>query len=186
MRKLKLQMNITIDGFVGRENGELDWMLTETDEKQIQYLKSITKNTDTILLGRNMAETAILHWQEIAESSVENSETEFAKFFTETQKIIFSKTLKNSDAKNTTIENGALNEAIRKLKNKSGSDMIVYGGARFVSSLLAENLIDELNLFVHPVSLGKGLSIFNAESKLKLTKSEFYNNGIVLHQYELK
>lgn len=186
MRKLKLQMNITIDGFVGGKNGELDWMLTESDAKQIDYLKSITENVDTILLGRNMAETSIPYWQKIAENENNDSKTEFAKFFTKSQKIVFSKTLKNIEGKNVIIEKNNFTEAILKLKNKSGKDLIVYGGAQFVSSLIPENLIDEFNLFVHPISLGKGLPIFSNKSKFKLTKSECYSNGIVLHKYELK
>ncbi|KAF2516467.1 dihydrofolate reductase family protein [Flavobacterium foetidum] len=183
MRKLKLQMNITIDGFVGGENGELDWMLQETDTKHIEYLNSITENTDMILLGRNMAQISIPHWQKASENTSENSETDFAKFFTETLKVVFSKTLKNIEGKNTVLENGNLKHAVEQLKTQSGLDIMVYGGAQFVSSLISENLIDELNLFVHPVSLGKGLPIFKSESKYKLAKAAFYSNGIVLHKY---
>lgn len=185
MRKLKLQINITIDGFVARENGELDWMLPESDPKHLEYLKSITASTDTILLGKNMALESIAYWQKTAESDNSNPENEFAKFFTDTPKIVFSKSLKSIEGKNVALENGCLDEAIHKLKIKSGNDLIVYGGAQFVSSLLTENLIDELNLFVHPVSLGKGLPIFNSTNNLNLSKSETYANGIVLHQYEI-
>ncbi|WP_164515271.1 dihydrofolate reductase family protein [Flavobacterium ustbae] len=185
MRKIKLQINITIDGFVGGENGELDWMLTESDQKQIDYLNGITENVDTILLGRKMALESIPHWQKVAESASKNQETDFAQFFTETQKIVFSKNLQHIDGKNVVLENGNLKDAIQKIKDKPGADVIVYGGANFVSSLLKENLLDELNLFVHPVSIGKGLSIFNEKTKLKLIRSEFYTNGIVLNKYEI-
>ena len=185
MRKIKLQINITIDGFVGGENGELDWMLTESDQKQIDYLNGITENVDTILLGRKMALESIPHWQKMAENDKKNQETDFAQFFTETQKIVFSKNLQHIDGKNVVLENGNLKDVIQKIKAKPGADIIVYGGANFVSSLLKENLLDELNLFVHPVSIGKGLSIFNEKTKLKLIRSEFYTNGIVLNKYEI-
>ena len=59
-----------------------------------------------------------------------------------------------------------------------------YRGARFVSSLIEQNLIDELHLFIHPVAIGNGLTIFNKKYKFELVKSETYNNGIVLHLYK--
>ena len=183
MRKLKLQMNITIDGFVGDSEGKLDWMLPEVDEKQIQYLNALTSHVDTILLGRKMASESIPHWKNVSTSGKNDPETEYAKFFTDTRKIVFSKTLQDFSG-NTLVENGDLEESIKQLKEKSGNEIIVYGGATFVASLITHNLIDELNLFVHPVSLAKGLSIFNSVSKFKLIESCLYSNGIILTKYQ--
>ena len=75
-----------------------------------------------------------------------------------------------------------------KIKDKVGGDIIVYGGSSFVSSLIKEQLIDELHLFVNPVILGKGMPIFQdlADKQpcvLELTKS--FDCGIVLHKYKL-
>jgi dihydrofolate reductase len=183
MRKLKLPMNITIDGFVSDSDGKLDWMLLEVDEKQINYLRSLTSTVDTILLGRKMAGESIPHWKKIAISGRSDPETEYAKFFTATRKIVFSKTPHDFE-ENTSVENGDLEESIKELKNQSGKEIIVYGGAAFVASLIGQNLIDELNLFVHPVSLGRGLPIFNENSKFKLIESQPYSNGVVLNKYQ--
>ena len=185
MRKLKLQINMTLDGFVGDSKGELNWMLPEVDEKQIQYLHELTNSIDTIILGRVMATEGIPYWESVAKSKSKNEEVAYANLFVKTRKIIFSKTLKSFEGENTSIENGNLKKAITQLKAESGKDIMVYGGARFVLSLIEQNLIDELHLFIHPVAIGNGLPIFGKKSKFELVKSEAYNNGIVLHLYKL-
>lgn len=74
-----------------------------------------------------------------------------------------------------------------RLKNQSGKDILVYGGANFVSSLIRENLIDEYNLFVNPVVIGKGMKIFNHLNQnlnLKLVESRAFDSGIVMFRYQ--
>jgi len=181
---LKLQMNLTIDGFVGTLDHKMDGMSSEVDDRQIKYLQGLNTNVDAIIMGRQMATESIPHWENLAASGDENPEIEFARFFRETQKIIFSKTLKSFEGENISVENRPLREALSQLKTNIKNDIIVYGGARFVSSLIEENLIDQLNLFIHPVSFGKGLTIFNGKSQFELMKAESYSNGIILHQYK--
>lgn len=183
MRTLKLQMNMTIDGYVGDPDGQLDWMLQEVDEKHLNYLQALTQDTDTILLGRKMAAESVPYWENVVKNETSSAAFEYASFFVKTPKIIFSKTLQNFEGENILIESGNLVEAVTLLKSKQGKDIIVYGGASFVSSLIGHRLVDELNLFVHPIALGSGLAIFNDGSKYKLNKSENYSNGIILNQY---
>jgi dihydrofolate reductase len=98
--------------------------------------------------------------------------------------------LDKSNWDNTKIAKGDLVEEITRLKKKSsggkGQDIIVYGGASFVSSLIKNNLIDEYHLFINPVAIGKGISIFTNRLNLKLFKSIPFNNGEVLNYYEPK
>jgi dihydrofolate reductase len=185
MNKLLLQINISLDGFVGDSDGKLEWMIPETDQRQVEFLKGLTNRAGVIILGRKMAIESIPHWEKIAKNQEQNQEVEFAKFFTKTVKVVFSKTIKTLAGENTIVENGSIRESVEKLKAKSKKDIIVYGGASFVASLIEHKLIDELNLFVHPVSLGRGLPIFNKEQKFKILKSECYDNGIVLNQYKI-
>lgn len=186
MRKLKLQMNITLDGFVGDSKGKLDWMLPEVDKKQIKQLHNLTQKTGTIIMGRIMATEAIPHWENVALSKTKDEEVVYANFFVNTPKIIFSKTLKKIDGHNISIEKSSLKKRIIELKAEKGKDIIAYGGAKFVSSLIEHKLIDELYLFVHPVAIGNGLPIFNKKSDFELIKSESYSNGIVLNKLSLK
>lgn len=183
MRKLILQMNITIDGYVSGLHGELDWMVPETDQRQIDYLDGLTSRVGTIVLGAKMAEESVPYWQEIAGKGDESQEVQYARFFVATPKLVFSKSLRNLEGQNLSIKNGDLKEEINSLKRESGKDIIVYGGARFVAALIDNELIDELNLFIHPVVLGNGLSIFNNMRTFNLAMSERYDNGIILTKY---
>ncbi len=98
-------------------------------------------------------------------------------------KIVFSKTQKTIAGKNVTVENGDLVTAVNALKAKPGKNIIVYGGAGFVSSLIEHNLIDELNLFTNPIAIKDGMRIFNKRQPLQLTGSTAYKNGIVVNKY---
>jgi dihydrofolate reductase len=184
MRKLKLQMQMSVDGFVAGPEGQLDWMCQEMDILQLQLLKELTESMDTILLGRKMTEGFITYWENVVNNQPESPEYPYAKIFVDTPKIVFSKTIKTINGKNVTVENGDLVEAVNKLKNQQGKDIIVYGGANFVSELIKNSLIDELNLFINPAAIGNGLKIFNGSVKLKLIKSVAYSNGIVVNQYK--
>lgn len=106
---------------------------------------------------------------------------------TDTTKIVFSKTLEKSEWDNTAIGKGDIEEEIQQLKNKPGKDIIVYGGANFVSNLLKQGLIDEYHFFINPAVLGNGMTIFKEiEQKLnlKLVKAKSFVCGIVVLCYQ--
>lgn len=181
MRKLKLQMQITLDGFVAGPNGELDWMSFSTDEKSAKRINELTDSSDTILMGRKMTDGFINYWSKAAEKP-ESEEYTFAKKMIDIPKVVFSKTVTESKWINTTVVNGDLADEIEKLKKQDGKDIIVYGGANFVRSLIKNNLIDEYHLFVNPVAIGKGMSIFNdltEKRNLELIKIDSFPSGEV-------
>ncbi|MBB3839799.1 dihydrofolate reductase [Runella defluvii] len=188
MKKLKLQMQMTLDGFVAGPNGEMDWMTFAWTEDLINYVTELTNSFDTIVLGRNLAEGFIPHWKSVAEN-VDSPEVEVGKIFTTTPKVVFSKTLTSSSWENTVVTNGELAEELNQLKQQEGKDIIAYGGGKFVSSLLKENLIDELHLFVNPVAIGNGMPIFgDLTSKLpfELVTAKPFECGIVVMNYRKK
>ncbi|MEP6713216.1 MAG: dihydrofolate reductase family protein, partial [Ferruginibacter sp.] len=108
----------------------------------------------------------------------------FAQKMVDIPKIVFSKTITTIAGKNTRVENGDLVTVVNNLKNKSGKDILVYGGANFVASLIKNNLIDEFNLIVNPTAIGNGLKIFTDTTKLKLTNSKPFGSGEVFLQYK--
>jgi len=189
MRKVKLQMQISIDGFVAGPKGEMDWMVWQWDDVLKKYVTELTEPVDCILLGRVLAQAFIPTWA----SRAANPDTadQFAEKMNDTPKIVFSKTLKDADTvggewSNTKLAKGNIVEEIAKLKNQQGKDIIVYGGGNFVSNLIHYNLIDEYHLFINPVILGSGMSIFNKISgrlKLKLIKTTISSSGIVILYY---
>lgn len=184
MRKLKLQMQMSVDGFVAGPKGQLDWMSPEMDPKQLQFLQELTESMDTILLGRKMANGFTAYWENVVNTQADSPEYPYAKIFVDTPKIVFSKTIKTVDGKNAVVENDDLVESVNKLKTQEGKDIIVYGGANFVSELIKNNLIDELNLFINPTAIGNGLKIFNDRFKFRLVNSTSYASGIVVNQYK--
>lgn len=187
MRKLKLQMQMSVDGFVGGPNGELDFMTWDWDESLKKYVGNLTESFDTILLGRKMTDGFISHWTNIVNNHPDSPEYPSAKIFVDTPKVVFSKTLNKSNWTNTRLTKGDIVDEINRLKKEEGKDIIVYGGANFASSLVENNLIDEYYLFVNPAVIGKGLSIFhqtNGKKSLKLVESKFFDCGIVLHHYQ--
>lgn len=198
MRKLKLQMFMSIDGFVAslddeklKDDAEPEKPSEENDvdPKLEAYLISTIETSSTILLGRKMTDGFITYWEDIADNQQDNPEHELAKLLVATPKVIFSKTLKESTWDNATLATGDLIEEVNKLKAQSGKDIIVYGGGGFVSSLIAANLIDEYHLFINPHVLGRGMPIFNKLTRqfdLKLKSTDTFNPDIVLLVYEPK
>ena len=186
MRKLKLQMQTTIDGFVARPNGELDWMMFDWDDELKKYVNELIDSSDTILMGRKMTDEFVNYWTKAVENP-ENPEYTFAKKMLDTPKIVFTKTLDHSSWANTVLAKGDITEEVNHLKNQTGKDILVYGGAGFVSSLIKENLIDEYNFFINPTAIGHGMTIFgkleDKSSSLKLNRSQSYNCGIVVNVY---
>ncbi len=188
MRKLKLQVQISIDGYIAGNNGEMDWMVWEWDDEIKNVVKEITESVDCIVMGRNLATGFIPYWEKVA-SNHNDQQYQFGKKMHDTPKVVFTKTLDQSDWKNTVLANGDLVEEVINLKQQEGNDIIVYGGATFVSSLIKAGLIDEFHLFVNPAALGNGLSIFseleNAQS-FTLKKAMAFECGIALLQYKKK
>ncbi len=179
MRKLKLQVQMTVDGFIAGPNGEMDWTLVNWDNEIKKYVGSITDSVDCIILGRKLAQGFIPHW-------AAHPDEEGADIFNNTPKVVFTKTLASSEWDNTVLAKGDLVDEITKLKSQNGKDMIAYGGGTFGSSLIKANLIDEFHLFINPVALGSGMTIFKGlESKLNLTlnKSLAFPCGIVVLCY---
>src|SRR5580765_1602779 len=131
MRKLKLQVQMSIDGYVGGPNGELDWMTWTWDDKLKDYVNELTDSVDTILLGRKMTEGFISHWTNIMKNQPDDPSYPFAKKMVDKPKVVFTKILHESSWENTTLAKGDLTEEIHALKHKNGKDIIVYGGATF-------------------------------------------------------
>lgn len=187
MRKLKLQLQITVDGFISGQNGEMDWMCFPWSEDIICYVREITEPVDTIILGRKLAEGFIPHWENVVKNP-SDPEFEGGVKYTTTPKIVFTKTIEKSNWNNTEIANGELVEEITELKNKNGQDIIVYGGGTFVTSLINAGLIDEFHLFINPTAIGNGMTIFSGLDKnlnLKVKNVQQFDCGITLTCYEL-
>ena len=186
MRKVKLQMQMTINGYVAQPNGENDWMTWNPDDEFIEFLNSLLDTSDTLLLGRKTAEGIIKFWEDTA---AENLTHPFAKKIAALPKIVFTKTLDKSIWNNTTLAKGNLAEEIANLKKQSGKDILVFGGAGFVSSLIKEGLIDEYHLIINPTAISNGMTIFNLLDRIQKfspMESKLYSGGKTVLSFKPK
>lgn len=175
-------MQLSIDGYVAGPNGEMDWMVWNWDDKLAQYVQELTEPVDTILLGRVLAQGFIPHWAKAAQETAEA----FAEKMHKTHKVVFTKTLESHDWEHSSLATGKLVEEVANLKKQPGGDIIVYGGASFVSNLIKHGLIDEYHFFINPTMLGAGMPIFkNLEAKqaMKLLHAHAFECGIVVACY---
>jgi dihydrofolate reductase len=188
VRKLHLQVQMSVDGFVSTgPDDEQKWVTWAWAEIR-PYVLGLLDATDTILIGRKLAVDYIPYWQEV-NTKPDDPMYEVAQRIVRAKKVVFTKTLDKSEWDKTELTKGDLADEIKKLKNQSGKDMIVYGGSSFVSAIIKEGLVDEFHLFLNPVALGHGGAIFDQLEDfqpLKLKKSIVYDCGIVLMNYELK
>ncbi|MDB5282536.1 MAG: Dihydrofolate reductase [Bacteroidota bacterium] len=99
------------------------------------------------------------------------------------RKIVFSRTQTTMKGRNLEVQNGDLATIVNALKKEPGKDILVYGCANFVSSLISQNLIDEYFIILNPVAIGEGLSIFKEKKMLKLESSIAFKNGKILIKY---
>jgi len=186
MRKLKLQMQVSIDGFVAGPNGEMDWMEWNWGDDINAYVGAITEPISTIIIGRKLAEGFIPYWKDAAEK---DEPIKGAMKLNATPKVVFTKTLDNNPWENTTLANDPLEEEIAKLKAEEGGDIIAYGGGTFVSALIKAGLIDEYYLLVNPTIIGKGMPIFGEvteKKSLTLVGAKAFECGITALHYEKK
>lgn len=186
MRKIKLQMQLSLDGFVSGAQGEMDWLIADWDEVLRNYVTCLTNSADTFLLGRATGEGMAVYWPTVPGNPESKEEEKWmAEKLNRSAKIVFSKTVTHINWTNVRVANDIVEE-VRELKKEPGKDIIIYGGAGIVSSFIRENLIDEYHLFINPVIIGKGKTIFNnvkETTNLKLIKTIQSVTGIVVLQY---
>jgi dihydrofolate reductase len=137
LRKLRLQVQMSIDGCIAGSNGEMDWMVGPSDYELLKYVTKITDSVDTILLGRKMTDVFISYWLDRM-NKPDDPWNAFAKRMIEIQKVVFTKIPNKSEWINTDIATGDLLEEVIKIKGQNGRDIVVYGGASFDSSLINE------------------------------------------------
>lgn len=166
MKKIKLNVAVSLDGLIEGPNGEYDWCFTDQDYGMTEFLDSI----DTILFGRKSYELLI---------------KDFSDYYPDKTKYVFSRTILNFP--NATVISDNIVERIYQIKNQPGKDIFLFGGADIVRQLMDADLIDEMHLSVHPVVLGKGKPLFsglNERKALKLSDSIKYSSGLVQLVYK--
>ena len=180
MRNIIVSNFVSLDGFMGGSNGEIDWFVA--GEEFFNYTKALLGQVDTILFGRVTYEGMARYWP-----NATDADPFMADKMNNTAKVVFSKTLDKVEWNNTQLVKSDIGAAVSKLKGQPGKDIVIYGSSSIVSVLSQCGLIDEYHLVVVPVVLGSGRPLFEGISqsiKLKLLRSETYKNGVVFLAYE--
>jgi dihydrofolate reductase len=173
---------VSLDGFVEGPTRNLDWVIV--DEELHSFINDQQNQIDTYLFGRRMYE--VMTYWDTAEADPSNPEyvLEFARIWKRVAKIVYSKTLDRVQG-NARLSRGNIVEEIAQLKAQPGKDMSV-GGATIAAALIQLGLIDEYQLFIHPVVLGSGTPMFQAADspiKLQLIETRTFHSGVVLLRY---
>ncbi|MEW6195560.1 MAG: dihydrofolate reductase family protein [Bacteroidota bacterium] len=183
MRKIIAAINMTLDGFCDHTAGI-------ADDEIHQHYNELLNNADTILFGRITYQLMENYWPSVVKNPTGNKPMdEFAVLIDNISKIVFSRTLKNVDWKDTKLKKGAIKEEVLELKQSrnGGRKNILVGSPSLIAALTQLELIDEYQLCVHPIILGSGLPLFkNVKDRvnLKLLKTKTFDCGAVTLYYE--
>ena len=179
MRKLIAAINMTLDGSCDHTAGI-------PDDEIHQHYTDLLSNADSILYGR-ITYQLMEYWRTLLENpSDEKSMNDFAIAIDKIPKIVFSHTLKNVEWESAKLANRDIEEEVLELKQQSGKDILV-GSRSLIIQLMKLNLLDELQLCIHPVIEGTGLPLFeNIKDRtlLKLIKTKSFSGGAVTLYYE--
>jgi dihydrofolate reductase len=176
VRKLFLQLHVSVDGYFEGPNQELDWFVV--DDEFFAYVEEMLGSIDGILLGRTTYEHFAAHWPNStqAEASAMNS----------LPKFVVSTTLTDAAWSNTTIIADDVPNAVARMKQEPGKDLAIIGSSRLAATLASHGLIDEYRFFVVPVLLGRGkraLEGLTERLELTLRESRVSSSGLVVQYY---
>jgi len=183
MRKLVVFNMVSLDGFFVDRKGDMSWA-HKNDPEWNAFVNQNASGNGVLVFGRVTYELMAGYWP--TPMALENSPV-VAKGMNDMPKIVFSRTLDNTSWSNTKLVKGELAEEMRKLKKEPGPDMVILGSGSLVSQLAQQNLIDEYQIALSPIVLGKGRTMFEGVKEklnLKLTKSRTFGNGIVFACYQ--
>lgn len=211
MRKLILKMQISIDGFVGGPNGEVDWIFKSLDAGATDWVVRSLWQAGVHIMGRRTFFDMAAYWPYSTEPYAppmnaipklvfsrhglnDVRQAELTRAFKDAsrqraslgEKPVAANEAVAKEWAETPVLTGDLATEIKRLKQKAGKDILAHGGASFAQSLVKDGLIDEYHLIVHPVALGQGLPLFSQLARpadLKLVNSTPFDSGAVAQIY---
>ncbi|HAG84874.1 MAG TPA: dihydrofolate reductase [Cyanobacteria bacterium UBA12227] len=171
MRKIRLFIASSLDGYIARTSGEVDWLFTDSDYGYTDFFAQI----DTVLMG-NKTYQQLLTFGEYPYKGKEA--------------FVFSQTLSGERDQNVKFVGGDLKDFINRLRNRSERDIWLVGGAQIIHYFLKHHFIDELILSIHPIILGNGIPLVvpdpTLETAVDLNEVRTYESGLLQVFYNLK
>ena len=172
MRKVKLYTASSLDGFIARDDGSIDWLDAIPNPEGLDYgYVDFYNSVDVTLMG-NTTYKKILGF-------------DFDFPYQNTKNYVFSRSEKGS-TEHVTFVSKKVGAFVKKLRKERGKGIWLIGGGELNTTLLNEGLVDELIITIIPVVLGSGIPLFQTTGKdhfFKLVKSRAFDNGIVQIRY---
>jgi dihydrofolate reductase len=171
-------MGVTLDGFMHGAKGYEDWGLPAEEDEVVEWKATSLREAGSHIMGRVTYEEMASVWP--------NSTGIYADLMNDIPKVVFSKTLTKADWPESRIASGELAQDINELKREPGGVILAHGGAKFIGSLIRENLIDEYRLVIHPVVIGNGTGLFGSlpgPLRLDLVEARTFPSGTAIHTY---
>ena len=192
MRKLIITTFLSVDG-VMQAPGAPDedrvggfahggWMVPYADEDLGRIATAWIEQASAFLLGRGTYQIFAAHWPRVTDP-----QDVIARALNGLPKYVASRTLKRAEWHNTTVIQGDVVEAVRALKREGTGELQVHGSPRLAQTLIANDLVDEYRLWIHPVVLGSGKRLFGSgavPAALTLSATKTTSTGVVVHAYE--
>ena len=171
MRKILLNVAVSLDGYIEGPNGEYDWCFTDQDYGMTDFYQQI----DSTFMGRKSYELML----SMGDVEVPNAPV--------LKNYVFSQTLEKVKPGYFLVK-GDIKKEIDHIKSQDGKDIWLFGGAGLTKSLLLLGLIDRIGLAVHPIILGGGTPLFHnlpMRTKLRLISSKEFSSGLVYLTYQM-
>ena len=182
MRRLSVQQFVSLDGRT-LEAGTEFWRWWEAqpndEEAEAHLVGELRRRAGTHIMGRVTYEAMAQHWP--------TSQEPVAPIMNDIPKVVFSKSLSSADWVDSRIASGDTADEIARLKSEPGGDIVAHGGVRFVQSLARLGVVDEYRLYVYPIAVGSGTSLFAAiesPQPLRLVSNTAFPSGAVELVYE--
>ena len=184
MRKLVVFNSVTIDGYFTDQNNDMSWAHAQDDPEWNAFAAENAKSGGELLFGRITYEMMASYWPTPAAAA---NAPEVAEGMNKLPKVVFSRTMDKADWENTRVMKGDLAAEVSKLKEETGDGLVILGSGSIVSQLTQAGLIDEYQLVLNPIVLGKGRTLFEGvkeKLRLTLTETRSFKNGNVLLSYK--
>ncbi len=185
MAKLIYVANVSLDGFVEDMDGRLDW--TEPTDEVFRFITDLVRPVGTYLYGRRMYETMAVWEVDPALAAQSELWADFARVWEAADKTVYSTTLQTVSTAKTRLERRFDADSVRGMKESAVSDVTV-GGSILAAQAFNGGLIDECQLFMHPVLIGGGKPAFSGDApvKLDLLEEHRFVSGVVYLRYRIR
>jgi len=184
MRKVLVYNSISLDGYFTDAKGDMSWA-HKRDPEWNAFVAENARGESVMLYGRVTYDQMVGFWP--TEAAIK-SFPEVAESMNRTPKVVFSRSMDKASWNNTTLVKTDPAAEVRKMKQQPGPPLLIMGSGTIVSQLTEARLIDEYELVMTPIVLGKGRTMFDGVRQklpLRLTKSRAFGNGSVVLWYEL-